>query len=64
MNTLKEIADLARSINNHTAVITAEDEREYNNNITAAAVAVYNENMFSENGNKYAAILSKSNIIK
>ena len=62
MNTLKEIADLARSINNHTATITAEDEREYNNNIKAAVVAVYNENMFSENGDKYAAILSKSNI--
>ena len=61
---LAEIAQLARSINNRTATITAEDEREFNNNIKAAAVAVYNENMFSEKGDKYAAILSKSNIIK
>lgn len=61
---LAEIADLARAINNHTAVITAEDEREFNKNIKAAAVAVYNEKMFSEDGDRYAAILSRSNIIK
>jgi len=62
MNTLERIADLARSINNHSAVITADDEREYNNNIMAAAVAVYNENMFTEDGDRYADILRKSNL--